>query len=134
FVSSSVLEESWSDSPTPGHGPAASGASQLAIRLNLTNTGSVAIATPFLGVDALSRNVLLSREPDSNQAVGARQPIDPGPSQVLSPGQSVQAVLTVGLVNRKKFNLAVTAFGVPIGGAVIPGSSTIVWQGKPRSQ
>jgi hypothetical protein len=134
FVSSNLLEESWSDSPTPGHGSSASGSSQLAITLNLTNTGSVAIATPFLGVDSLTRNVLLSREPESNQAVGARQPIDVGSSQILPPGGSVQVVVKVGLMNRKKFNLGVSAFGVPIGGAVTPGSATTIWQGKPRNQ
>jgi hypothetical protein len=133
-VSSSLLEESWSDSPAPGHGSRASGTSQLAITLNLTNTGSVAIATPFLGVDALTRNVLLSREPDSNQAVGARQPVDAGSSQILLPGQSVQVVVILGLTNRKKFSLAVSVLGAPIGGSVQAGSSTTIWQGKPRTQ
>jgi hypothetical protein len=133
-VSSSLLEESWSDSPAPGYGSSANGSSQLAITLNLTNTGSVAIATPFLGVDALTRNVVLSREPESNQAVGARQPVDAGSSQILLPGQSVQAVVKLGLTNHKKFSLTVSVFGAPIGGNVSGGSATTIWQGKPRSQ
>ena len=133
-VSSTLLEESWSDSPAPGHGSSANGNSQLAITLNLTNTGSVAIATPFLGVETLTRNVLLSREPDSNQAVGARQPVDAGSSQILLPGQSVQVIVKVGLTNRKKFSLAVNVFGAPVGGSVQASSSTTIWQGKPRTQ
>jgi carboxypeptidase T len=133
-VSSSLLEESWSDSPAPGHGSNANGNSQLAITLNLTNTGSVAIATPFLGVDTMTRNVLLSREPESDQAVGARQPVDAGSSQILLPGQSVQVAVKVGLTNRKKFSLAVNVFGAPIGGNVQASSSTTIWQGKPRTQ
>jgi carboxypeptidase T len=133
-VSSNVLENSWSDSPTPGHGSSASGQSQLAITLNVTNSGSVAIATPFIGVDTLTRNILLSREPDTNQAAGARQPIDAGPGQILYPGQSAQVVVNLGLINRKKFSLAVNAFGAPVGGSVMPSSAVTVWQGKPRSQ
>src|SRR5262249_44273243 len=134
FLASSVLEESWSDSPAPGHGSSASGPAQLAITLNLTNTGSVPIATPFLGVDTLTRNVLLSREPGSDQAEGARQPVEPGSGQILSPGQSVQVVLKVGLINRKKFNLAVSVLGVPVGGVAAPAAATTIWHGKPRTQ
>jgi len=133
FASSELLEQSWSDSPTPGHGDNASGQEQLAITLNVTNTGSTPIATPFLGVDTLTRNILISRDPDTNQTSGARQSIDAGAGQILSPGQSIRVVIKVGLVNRKKFNFAINLFGVPVGGAATPGSPVTIWQGKPRS-
>jgi carboxypeptidase T len=133
-VSSTVVEQSWSDSPTPGHGTSASGDSQLAITLNVTNTGSVAIATPFLAVDSMTRNVLLSREPDTDQAAGARQSINAGPGQILSPGNSAQVVVNVGLINRKKFSLGVNVFGAPLGGTVVASSAVTIWHGKPRGQ
>jgi len=46
----------------------------------------------------------------------------------------VQAVVKVGLINRKKFSLAMNVWGVPIGGAVGAASATTVWQGKPRTE
>jgi hypothetical protein len=79
-------------------------------------------------------NILLARDPQSKATVGARQLIDVGDDGQLSPGESAQARLVIGLASKKKFNLSVQLYGVAVTGAAIPASSINIWSGKPKSK
>jgi hypothetical protein len=134
FVSSELLNQNWADSSSE-LSPAATGPMRLIITLSLTNSSQVGVANPFLRVAALNRDyVLLTRDSGSRPVTGARQSIDAGDDHILSPGETVQARLIMGLTARKKFNLSVELFGVPVNGAITPGSATKIWKGKPRSR
>lgn len=134
FVSSEKVDLNWSDTSSDDPPSTASGASRLILNLKITNRGNVEILNPFLRVDELTRNVLLTRDPKSNQAAGGRQTIDAGSDNVLSPGETADARLVIGLTKSKKFSLSVEMYGVASGGTIIPASAVNVWSGKPRSK
>jgi carboxypeptidase T len=135
FLSSERVDQNWTDTSPDGAGRTGSGSSRLVINLSVTNRGGVPIASPFLRVSELTReNVLLTRDGLSAQAAGARQPIDSGADDLLSPGETAQARLVIGLVGKKKFNLSVELYGVPLDGAINPSAGTRVWRGKPKSK
>jgi len=134
FVSSEKIEQSWTDQPLDGS-PASSGSLRLAITINVTNRGAVAIADPFLRVSELTRNhVLLSRDLKSASVIGARQSVDVGEDEVLMPGESVQVKLLLGLIVKKKFNFSVELYAAPVEGTANPGSGFRVWTGKPKTK
>jgi hypothetical protein len=81
----------------------------------------------------MNRHVLLTRDPNSNRTVGARFYIDAGSDITLSPGETVDARLVVGLVKQKKFNMSVEMYGVP-GEPIVPANAVTVWTGKPRTR
>jgi hypothetical protein len=108
---------------------------RLTITLNVTNTGQVGVANPFLRVAGVTRgNVLLTRDTGSSPTAGARQSIDVGVDNILSPGETIQARLIVGLTGKKKFDLMMELYGVPVTGSITPGSAVRVWKGKPRAK
>jgi hypothetical protein len=102
--------------------------------LRITNRGSTPILNPFLRVAELSRGVLLTRDAKSNWAAGARQSIDSGSDNVLSPGEASDVRLVVGLVNNKKFSLSAEMYGVASVGTIGPSDATNVWTGKPKTR
>jgi hypothetical protein len=59
--------------------------------------------------------------------------VDAGSDNTLSPGETVDARLVVGLLAAKKFFLSVEMYGVP-GEPIIPASAVNVWSGKPRTR
>lgn len=133
-LSSERLDDTWSDTPLEEFGAPSSGGQRLVINLRLTNRSSVPIAHPFLQVADLTRgNVLLTRDNKSSPRGGARLSIDAGSDSILSPGETVQLRLQLGLVVKKKFNLDVDIFGVPIGGSINSADSRRIWKGKPRT-
>lgn len=134
FVSSEKLDVGWSDTAAGDPPSTASGAMRLNINLKITNRGSTAIINPFLRVAELSRNVLLTRDPQSRWTEGARQTIDAGPDNTISPGETVDARLVIGLITPKKFFLSVEMYGVASAGAINPGDAVNVWSGKPRTR
>jgi carboxypeptidase T len=135
FASSEKANQNWTDSPSEEFPAGTSGSSKLILNIKLTNRGSMAVANPFLRVDELNRgNILLARDPQSKATVGARQLIDVGGDNLLSPGESAQMRLVIGLVSKKKFNLSVQLYGVPATGTVVPVSATSIWSGKPKSK
>ncbi|HET9533187.1 MAG TPA: hypothetical protein VFQ92_22725, partial [Blastocatellia bacterium] len=78
-------------------------------------------------------NILLTRDAGSNPSAGARQTIDSGEDHILSPGETVDVRLIVGLTGKKKFDLMMELYGVPLDGSITPGSAVRVWKGKPRN-
>jgi carboxypeptidase T len=135
LASSEKVNQNWTDSPSEEFAGGVSGSAKLILNVRLTNRGGAAIANPFLRVDELNRgNVLLARDPQSRAAVGARQLIDAGGDNLLSPGESAQARLVIGLVSKKKFNLSVQLYGVPVTGTVVPASAVNIWSGKPKNR
>ncbi|MFY9574151.1 MAG: M14 family zinc carboxypeptidase [Blastocatellia bacterium] len=134
FVSSERVDLNWSDTSTDNPPNTASGGSRLTINLRITNRGNTAILNPFLRVAELSRNKLLTRDPKSRWAEGARQSIDAGTDNVLSPGETAEARLALGLVNFKKFFFSVELYGVPSNGTIIPASAVTIWTGKPKTR
>jgi hypothetical protein len=60
--------------------------------------------------------------------------VDTGDDNMIMPGESIEVRLMVGLVARKKFNMSVEFYGVPVGGAVAPGDPVSVWKGKPKNK
>jgi hypothetical protein len=134
FVSSEKLDVGWSDTAAGDPPSTASGALRLNIDLKIINRGSTAIINPFLRVAELSRNVLLTRDPQSRWTEGARQTLDAGPDNAISPGETVNARLVIGLITAKKFFLSVEMYGVASGGAIDPGDAVNVWSGKPRTR
>jgi hypothetical protein len=135
FASSERVDLNWSEAPSEENPSGASGTSRLAINLNITNDSSVPIANPFIRVDTLTRaHVVLSRDSRSNGGEGARQTIDAGGDDVLAPGETIQARLIVGLIDRKKFQLRVGLYGVPVGGSITPSDGVKVWKGKPKTK
>ncbi|HKS42605.1 MAG TPA: M14 family metallopeptidase, partial [Blastocatellia bacterium] len=132
FLSSEKMSVNWSD--TASDNPA-SGALRFVVNISLTNRGSIPIANLFLSVADLNRgNVLLNRDPKTSPSVGARLSVDVGDDNILSPGETAQARLLVGIVSKKKFNLAVEMYGVAVEGTIIPSSSTKIWSGKPKNR
>jgi murein tripeptide amidase MpaA len=134
FVSSEKLDVGWSDTAAGDPPSTAAGALRLNINLKITNRGNVAINNPFLRVAELSRNVLLTRDPQSRWTEGARQTIDAGPDNAISHGETVDARLVIGLITPKKFFLSVEMYGVASGSAINPGDAVNVWSGKPKSR
>ncbi|HWP45293.1 MAG TPA: hypothetical protein VNO14_18770, partial [Blastocatellia bacterium] len=134
FVSSELLNQNWTDS-LAGAAPAATGPMRLIITLDITNIGQVSVANPFLRVALVQRNnVLLTRDASSSPGTGACQSFDAGGDNILSPGETVQMRLIMGLTGKQKFKLFVDLYGVPVEGTVTPGSATRVWKGKPRTR
>jgi len=135
FVSSERIDRNWTDAPSADYPNGTSGPSQLTINLRITNRAQVPIANPLLRVAELSRtNVLLNRESSSKPTSGPVQLLDTGNDNVISPGESIDARLMVGLVLRKKFNLSVEFYGVPVGGSIAAGDAVNVWKGKPKTK
>jgi carboxypeptidase T len=129
-VSSEKQVVNWTDSSA---NQTASGALRLVINLRITNHGDAAIVSPFVRIANLSRShVLLTREPQTQPGVGARQAFDVGEDGQLAPGESADVRLIMGLVSKKKFSMSVDLYGV--GDAIAPASATTVWTGKPRNQ
>jgi len=126
------LSLNWTDSA--GDVPT-SGSLRFVMDVTVTNTSNTPIANPFLRVVDLNRgNVLLTRDTKSNPATGARQTLDVGEDNLLSPGETAQARLIIGLVSKKKFKLSLEAYGVAVGGTINAGSAQTVWNKKPKSQ
>jgi hypothetical protein len=134
FVSSEKVDLNWNDASSDDPPQTASGASRLTLNLKITNRGSVPILNPFLRVAELTRNVLLTRDTKSNWAGGARQTIDAGDDNILSPGETADARLVVGITKSKKFSLSVELYGVASSGTITPASAVNVWTGKPRTR
>ncbi|HKP85260.1 MAG TPA: M14 family zinc carboxypeptidase, partial [Blastocatellia bacterium] len=132
FVSSEKVTLSWTDTASDER---ASGSLRLVINLTVTNRGNVPVANPFLRAAELNRgNVFLTRDPKSLPSVGARLSLDVGSDNILSPGETAEARLIIGLVSKKKFNLSVDMYGVAVGGTIIPSSPARIWTGKPKSR
>ncbi|MEK6299362.1 MAG: M14 family metallopeptidase [Acidobacteriota bacterium] len=135
FVSSEKVSQSWADPPSEDVPDGSSGSLRFVVNLRLTNHVSATILNPFLRIDELTRsNVLLTRDPGSRSIVGALQKIEAGGDNALAAGESVQIRLVLGLVKKKKFNLSVMLFGVPLSGSISPGSPVAVWSGKPKTR
>jgi hypothetical protein len=94
----------------------------------------VPILNPFLRVAELTRNVLLTRDPRTKSAEGARQTIDAGGDNTLSPGETATARLAIGLVSPKKFSLSLSLYGVASGGTISPSGAANIWTGKPKTR
>ncbi len=133
FVSSEKVDLNWSDMSSDEPPSTANGASRLIVNLRIANKGNTPIVNPFLRVAEMNRHVLLTRDPKSRWTEGARLNIDAGSDDTLSPGETVDARLVVGLVNPKKFFLSVEIYGVP-GEPIIPANAVTVWTGKPKTR
>jgi urease beta subunit len=133
FVSSEKVDLNWADTSSDEPPSTASGASRLIINLRIANRGNTPIVNPFLHVAEMNRHVLLTRNPKSKWSEGACLNIDAGDDNTLSPGETADARLVVGLVSPKKFYLSVDVYGVP-GEQIIPSSAVTVWTGKPRTR
>ena len=135
FISSERIDRNWSEGPSADYPNGTSGSSQLTINLKLTNRSQTSVASPLLRVAELTRtNVLLTRESRSNPTSGSLQVIDSGSDNLITPGESVDLRLMIGLVVRKKFNLSVEFFGVPVDGAINSSGAVRVWKGKPKNK
>ncbi|HEY3137421.1 MAG TPA: M14 family metallopeptidase [Blastocatellia bacterium] len=134
FVSSEKVDLNWSDVLSDDPPNSASGSSRLIVNLKITNRGNVPILNPFLRVDKLTRNVLLTRDARSTWAEGGRQSIDAGSDNTLSPGETADARMVIGLVSPKKFVMSLQLYGVPSTGAINPADSVNVWSGKPGNR
>jgi murein tripeptide amidase MpaA len=135
FVSSEKVNQNWADVSSAGVAQGSSGSLRLIVNLKITNHGSATIANPFLRVASLNLgNVLLTRDPGSRAADGALQTIDAGGDNSLTPGESALVRLVVGLVKKKKFQLSLTLFGVPLNGSIDSNPPVTVWNGKPKSK
>ncbi|HVF90813.1 MAG TPA: hypothetical protein VNH22_12150, partial [Blastocatellia bacterium] len=135
FASSERISSNWTDTSTGDTPFESSGPLRLAIDLRITNRGSTPIVNPFLRIADISRtHVLLSRDSKSSPMAGAIQSIGAGSDDLLSPGETAQVRLLLGLVNKKKFTLSVELYGVPLGGAINPSGAVTVWSGKPGNR
>lgn len=134
FVSSERMDLNWTDTSFEDPTDTESGSSRFAINLRITNQGSVPIINPFLRVEELNRNIVLTRDPRSGWAGGARLSIDAGSDNVLSPGETADARLVIGLLKAKKFSMSVALYGVPSQGSISPGDPVKVWSGKPKNR
>jgi carboxypeptidase T len=134
FIASEKMDVNWSDTSSDDPPNTASGASRLLIDVRITNRGSVPILNPFLRVAELTRNVLLTRDPRTKSAEGARQTIDAGGDNTLSPGETATARLAIGLVSPKKFGLSLNLYGVASGGTISPSGAVNIWTGKPKTR
>jgi hypothetical protein len=133
FVSSELINQNWTDSSSE-LSPAISGPLRLVINIRLSNAGQTGIVNPFLRVSGVTRNnILLTRDAGSSPSAGARQTIDSGEDNILSPGETAEVRLIVGLTGKKKFDLMMELYGVPLDGSITPGSAVRVWKGKPRN-
>lgn len=133
FVSSEKIDLNWVDMSTDEPPSTASGASRLIINLTVKNRGNIPITSPFLRVAEMNRHVMLTRDPKSTWTEGARFYINAGSDNILSPGETVDARLVVGLINAKKFFLSVNVYGVP-DQPIVPASAADVWSGKPKTR
>lgn len=133
FVSSDKVDLNWSDTSSDDPPSTATGASRLIINLRIANRGATPIVNPFLRVAEMNRHILLTRNPKSNWTEGARFYIDAGSDNTLSPGETVDAQLVVGLAKPKKFHLSVEIYGVP-GEPITPANAVTIWTGKPRTR
>ena len=133
FLSSERVDLNWSDTSSDEPPNTASGPSRLIVNVRITNRGSIPIVSPFLRVAEMNRQVLLTRDPKSRWTVGARNYIDAGSDNTLSPGETVDARLVVGLLKQKKFFLSVEMYGVPTA-PVGPANPVFIWTGKPKTK
>jgi carboxypeptidase T len=134
FASSERMDLNWTDTSIDDPSNTLSGASRFAINLRITNRGSIPIVNPFLRVEELTRYVLLTRDPRSGWAAGARLSVDAGSDNTLSPGETVETRLVIGLTKGKKFSLSAALYGVPSGGTIDPADAVSVWTGKPKTR
>jgi murein tripeptide amidase MpaA len=134
FVSSEKIDQNWTDTAFDNPDQTQSGASRLLITMTLTNKGDVAIASPFFRVTDLNRGVLLSRDRKSKQSLGALQTIDAGSDNLLSPNETVQVRLILGLVSPKKVFFSINLYGVPSNGSIGAGPAVEIFRGKPKSR
>ena len=133
FVSSERVDLNWSDTSSDQPPITTSGASRLIVNVRIANRGPIPIVNPFLRVAEMNRHVLLTRDPKSKSAVGARFYVDAGSDNTLSPGETVDARLVVGLLKQKKFFMSVEIYGVP-NEPIIPANAAVVWSGKPKTR
>jgi hypothetical protein len=134
FVSSERMDVNWSDTSSDDPPSTRSGAIRFMIDLRITNHGNVPIVNPFLRVAELTRNVLLTRDPQTKSAEGARQTIDVGNDNTLAPGETVTTRLGLGVTKPKGFSLSLSLYGAPSGGTITPSSAVNVWTGKPKTR
>ncbi|MBI3650219.1 MAG: zinc carboxypeptidase [Acidobacteria bacterium] len=134
FLSAQRLDENWTDTSTDDPAITQSGEARLVINLTLTNKGTVAIANPFLRVAELNRGVLLSRDRKSKQGIGALQTIEAGGDNLLSPNESVQVRLILGVVSPKKIFFSLNLYGVPASGTIGAGQAVEIFRGKPKNR
>ena len=133
FVSSEKVVQNWSDSSFAG--TQSSGSMRLIVNVKITNSGGMDIINPFLRVAELGRgNILLTRDAKSTPANGANQSIDVGGDNLLSPGETAEVRLVIGLVSKKKFNLSLNLYGVPASDTIAPAGAVRVWSGKPKNR
>jgi len=126
-TSSQLIETEWSD-PASG----LSGSAQFYIDLVVRNRGNAPIANSFVRiVDLTKGNILLSRDANTNAGSGAIQSLNDGGDGTLSPGETIQVRLIIGLVKRKKFVVSLNAYGVPAS-PIGESEPAVVWQAKPR--
>lgn len=135
FVSSEKVSQNWADALSEDATQGSSGSLRLLVNLKVANRGSETILNPFLRIADLNRgNVLLTRDPGSRPAAGALQTIDAGGDNALAPGESALVKLAVGLVKKKKFQLSLTLFGVPLSGSIGSAPPVTVWNDKPKNK
>jgi hypothetical protein len=134
FVASEKMDLNWSDTSSDDTPSTASGASRLLVDVKITNRGSIPIVNPFLRVAELTRNVLLTRDPKTKSAEGARQTINAGSDNTLSPGETATARLAIGIVKPKGFSLSLSLYGVALGGTIAPSAPVNIWSGKPKTR
>jgi carboxypeptidase T len=135
LLSAERADLNWTDVSSDDPPVESSGSSRFTLDYRLTNRGTIAIANPFLHIAGLNRgNVLLTRDPKSRPASGARQSIPAGSDNLLSPGESVDVRLVIGLVSKKKFNVNAEVFGVASVGSIPPGPTLNLWNGKPKNR
>ena len=135
FLSSEKISEAWSDTSNDTPPVTTSGETKLAIDVSITNRGNVAIANPFLRVAEINRgNILLSRDRKSKPANGAQQLFNAGDDNLISPNETVQLRLILGIVKKKGFNLSLSLYGVPVNGTINQGDAFLIYQGKPKTK
>lgn len=134
FVSSELIDQGWTDSMALPEG-SLSGPLRLAVNVAVTNRGNIPIVNPFMRVFEVTRgNILLSRDVNSFAGASARQSVQAGSDDTLSPGETTVVRMLIGLIKRKKFDLSVQLYGVPAGGNIAASNPVPVWTGKPRSR
>lgn len=134
FVQSEKMDLNWSDVSSDDPPSISTGASRLVVDIKITNRGNIPILNPFLRVAEMTRNVLLSRDPQTKSAEGARQTIDAGSDNTLSPGETATVRLAIGIVKPKGFSLSVNLYGVASTGTIAPADSVNIYSGKPRTR
>jgi murein tripeptide amidase MpaA len=134
FISAERIDQNWTDLSSDDPPVTLSGEARLIITMSLTNKGTVAIANPFLRVAELNRGILLSRDRKSKQSVDALQTIDVGSDNLLSPNETVQVRLILGVVSPKKIFFSLNLFGVPSGGVIAGAQPVEIFRGKPKNR